>query len=76
MFFARKLFSSLCVVAVVLAALTPVSASLFWALLLPVLFIVGATALVWTERHSEASRVPVSSLSFVDASRAPPLLTR
>jgi hypothetical protein len=68
----RKRFALFCLAAVVLAALTPVSASLFWAILVPLLFVVGAAASAWTERQPEESEIPTFSCLPVIGSRAPP----
>ena len=55
----RKLLMFFCVAAVVLAALTPLSAGLLWAILVPILFLVGTLAFVWSERlPQEKGAVP------------------
>jgi hypothetical protein len=69
----RKLFACFCLVAVLLAALTPVSASLFWAILVPLLFVVGEVSIVWTERQPEESGIPTLAFLPVVASRPPPV---
>jgi hypothetical protein len=69
----RKLLAFFCLVAVVLAALTPVSAALFWAIVVPLLFVVGAAAIVWAERQPQESAVPTLSCLPLIASRAPPI---
>jgi hypothetical protein len=70
---ARKLLASFCLVAVVVAALTPVSAALFWAVVVPFLFVVCAKAMVWAERRPQESAIPTLSGLPVIASRAPPI---
>jgi hypothetical protein len=72
---ARKLIAFFCLVAVLLAAMTPVSAGQFWAVLVPLFFVVGIVAIVWAERQSEQSQIPTLSCLPVTASRAPPLPT-
>jgi hypothetical protein len=69
----RKLLAFFCVVAVLLAALTPVSASLLWAILVPLLFVVGIAQLVSLERRSEENKIPTLSCLPVLPSRAPPI---
>jgi len=71
---ARKLIAFFCLVAVVLAAMTPVSAGQFWAILVPLL-LVGIVAIVWAERQSEQRQIPTLSCLPVTASRAPLLPT-
>jgi hypothetical protein len=70
---ARKLLASFCLVAVVVAALTPVSAVLFWAIVVPLLFVVGDAAIVWAERQPQKGAIPTLSCLPVIASRAPPI---
>jgi hypothetical protein len=72
---ARKLIAFFCLVAVLLAAMTPVSAGQFWAVLVPLLFVVAIVAIVWAERQSEQSQIPTLSCLPVTPSRAPPLPT-
>jgi hypothetical protein len=69
----RKFLAFFCVVAVLLAALTLVSAGLLWAILIPLLFVVGVAQLVSFERQSEENRIPTLSCLPVLASRAPPI---
>jgi hypothetical protein len=69
----RKLLACFCVAAVVLAAMTPVSAGLFWALIVPLWFVVGTVAMVWAERQSEQSLIPTLLCLPVTAARAPPI---
>jgi hypothetical protein len=69
----RKLFACFCLVAVLLAAFTPVCASLFWAILVPLLFVVGAVSIVWSERQPEESGIPTLACLPVVASRPPPV---
>jgi hypothetical protein len=68
----RKALAFFCLVAVLLAAVNPASASLFSAALVPLLFVVGAVAIVWAERQSEKSYSPTLSCLPVIGSRAPP----
>jgi hypothetical protein len=70
---ARKLLAFFCLVAVVVAALTPVSAALFWAVVVPLLFVVGSAAIVWAKRQPQESAIPTLSCLPVIASRAPPI---
>ena len=69
----RKLIAFFCLAAVLLAAMSPVSAGLFPAVLLPFLYIVGPVIIVWAKRQIEESRIPTSSYLPVTASRAPPI---
>ena len=69
----RKLFACFCLVAVLLAAFTPVSASLFWAILVPLLFVVGAVSIAWSEPQPDESGVPTLACLPVVASRPPPV---
>ena len=68
----RKLLVFFCVMVVLLAALTPVSAGLLWAILVPLLFVVGIAELVSIERQPEENRIPTLSCLPVLPSRAPP----
>ncbi len=69
----RKLCVFCCLVAVLLAALTPVSAGLFWAILVPLLFVVGAVSIAWAERQADESGIPTLAFLPVVASRPPPV---
>lgn len=69
----RKLFAFVCLVAVLLAALTPVSAGLLWAILVPLLFVVGAVSIVWAERQPQEIGTPTLACLPIVASRPPPL---
>ena len=69
----RKLLAFFCVVAVLVAALTPVSACLLWAILIPLLFVVGIAQLILIEPQPEEDRIPTLSCLPVLASRAPPI---
>jgi len=69
----RKLFACFCLVAVLLAALTPVSVGLFWAIFVPLLFVVGAVSIVWAERQPDESGIPALACLPVVASRPPPV---
>jgi hypothetical protein len=68
----RKLFLIICVGAILLAALSPVSAGLLWAILVPLLFVVGIATMVWTEPPYEERGIPTCSSLSVIAARAPP----
>jgi hypothetical protein len=68
----RKLFALACLVAVLLAALTPVSAALFWAILVPLLLFVGTAIMVWAEPRPEESGIPTHASFLAITSRAPP----
>jgi len=69
---ARKLIAFFCLAAVLWAAMTPVSAGQFWAVLVPLFFVVGTVTIVWAERQSEQSQIPTLRCLPVTASRAPP----
>lgn len=69
----RRLLAFFCLAVVLLAALTPVSAALFWAILVPLLFVVGMAAALWTEREPNESSIPPLPCFPVIASRAPPI---
>jgi hypothetical protein len=71
----RKLFALACVVAVLLAALTPDSAGLSWAILVPFLLFVGAAIVVWAERQPEESGISSHASLSAITSRAPPFAT-
>jgi hypothetical protein len=70
---ARKLIAFICFAAVLLAAMTPASAGLFPAVLLPFLYIVGLVTIAWAKRQSEENQIPASSCLRVTASRARPI---
>jgi hypothetical protein len=70
----RKLFACFCLVAVLLAALTPVPASLLWAILVPLLFVAGAISIAWADRQPEESEIPALAYLPVVASRPPPVV--
>jgi len=72
----RKLFACFCLVAVLLAALTPVSAGLLWALLVPLLFVVGAVSVAWSEPRPDERGIPTLACLPVVASRPPPVAIR
>jgi hypothetical protein len=72
---ARKLIAFFCLVAVLWAAMTPVPAGQFWAILVPLFFVVSIVAIVWAERQSEESKIPTLLCFPVIASRAPPVPT-
>ena len=61
-----------CLLAVLLAALTPVPAGLFFAILLPLLLFVAAVIIAPLCRESECGNVPAYPFLSVVASRAPP----
>jgi len=69
----RKVFASFCLVAVLLAAFTPVSASLFWAILVPLLFMIGTVSIAWSEPQPDESGIPRFACVPVVASRPPPV---
>ena len=69
----RKLFVCVSLVAVLLAAFTPLSASLFWAILVPLLFVVGAVSIAWSEPQPNESVIPALACLPVVASRPPPV---
>ena len=69
----RKFLTFACLAAVVLAAVTPVSAGLFWAILVPVLLFFDAASIVWAGPQPEDSGTPTFASFCVIASRAPPL---
>jgi hypothetical protein len=68
----RKFLTFLCLAAVVLAALTPVSAGLFWAILVPLLLFFDAAIVLWAEPQPEDSGIPTLVSLYAIASRAPP----
>jgi uncharacterized membrane protein len=68
----RKFLAFLCLAAFVLAALTPVSAGLFWAILVPFLIFFGAAIVIWAEPQPEENRIPPLGSFSAIASRAPP----
>jgi uncharacterized protein (DUF58 family) len=72
MFSVRRLIAFLCVVAVILAAITPAAPGLLWAILVPLLFFVAAAAIAPISRESKNSDAPPFPLISVVTSRAPP----
>ena len=69
---ARQLLAFFCLVAVLVATLSPASAGLCWAILVPLLFVVGTVTVVWSERQVEETGIPELSCLSTIASRAPP----
>jgi hypothetical protein len=71
---ARKLVSFLCLAAVLFAALAPASPGLLWAVVIPLLLLVGTVAVVASVRPDEGTAPP--SLPYLDilTARAPPAL--
>lgn len=69
----RKVFACFCLVAVLLAAFTPVSASLLWAILVPLLFVIGTVPVAWSEPQPDESGIPILACVPVVASRPPPV---
>lgn len=72
MFSLHRLVAFLCLVAVLLAALTSVSPGLFWAILLPLLPFVAAIIIAPIGRERECGNVAAYPFLSVVASRAPP----
>lgn len=68
----RKFLTFVCLVAVVLAAVTPVPAGLFWAILVPLLLFFDAAIVLWAEPQPEDGGIPTLVFSSAIASRAPP----
>jgi len=72
MFSVRRLIAFLCVVAVILAAITPGAPGLLWAILVPLLLFVAAVVIAPIRRESENSDAPAFPFLSVVTSRAPP----
>jgi hypothetical protein len=72
MFSIHRLVAVGCLLAVLLAELTPVPAGLFFAILLPLVLFVPAIIIAPLCRESECDNVPAYSFLSVVASRAPP----
>jgi|CZKR01.1.fsa_nt_gi hypothetical protein len=72
MFSVRRLIAFLCVVAVILAAITPAAPGLLWAILVPLLLFVAAVVIAPISRESENSDAPAFPFLSVVTSRAPP----
>ena len=68
----RKFLASVCIAAVVLAALNPVSTGLFWAILVPLLLFFSTAIVVWADPKPEEGGVPTLDPFSAVASRAPP----
>jgi len=68
----RKLIAFFCLVAVLWAALAPVSTGLLWAIVVPLLFLIEILAVVWAERHTAEKEIPLFFCLVVVAPRAPP----
>jgi hypothetical protein len=68
----RKFLTLVCLAAVLLAALTPVSASLFWAILAPLLVFFRVATIVWAQPQPEDGGVPTLASFSAIPSRAPP----
>jgi hypothetical protein len=68
----RKFLTFLCLAAFLLAALTPASAGLFWAILVPLLIFFGAALVIWAKPQPEDGRLPPLGSFSAIASRAPP----
>jgi hypothetical protein len=68
----RKFLTFVCLAAVMLAALTPVSAVLFWAILVPLLLFVGIATVIWAEPQPKDSGVQTLAFFSAIPSRAPP----
>ncbi len=73
MFSMNRLVAFVFLLAVLLAALTPVPVVLFFALLLPLLLFVTAVVIAPFCRESECGKVPAYPFLSVVASRAPPM---
>jgi hypothetical protein len=71
-----KLLRLSCLVVMLLATLTPVSAALFWLIVIPVLLVIGATLPEWAECPPQENRLLSLSHLSVLTSRAPPSATR
>ena len=68
----RRLLVSICLFAVLLAALNPAAPGLFWALLAPVWLFFGLTQSAALLPLPEAPHLPRSPFRSLDLSRAPP----
>lgn len=72
MFSARRLIAFLCLVAVLLAAITPATSGLFLAILVPLLLFVAAVVIVPIGREPESGDAPAFLFLSIVTSRAPP----
>lgn len=72
MFSARKLLAFVCVVAVLLAAMSPVAPGLYWAILVPVLFCIAVVVLAAKGHEFDDLATPVFPVLLVLVPRAPP----
>jgi hypothetical protein len=70
-FSVRRLIAFLCVVAVILAAMTPAAPGLLWAILVPLLLF-AAVVIAPISRETENSDAPAFPFLSVVTSRAPP----
>jgi hypothetical protein len=72
MFSVHRLVAFVCLLAVLLTALTSFPSGLFWAILLPLLLFVAAIIIAPFGREPECGNVPAYPFLSVVASRAPP----
>ena len=72
MFSARRVIAFLCVVALLLVAMTPAAPGLFLAILVPLFLFVAAVVLAPVDHESEDSHAPAFPFLLVLTSRAPP----
>jgi hypothetical protein len=70
----RKVIGYVFVAAAVVAALTPVSVGLLWAIFVPLLVVIRTMTIGWSDRQPERNDVPLCIYVPVIASRPPPSL--
>ena len=69
----RKLVALFCLATLLLAALTPASSVLLFAIVVPLLLIVGLVAVMPLERQEEGRKAPIFFHLAAIPSRAPPV---
>jgi hypothetical protein len=72
MFSVRRLIAFVCVVAVLLAAMSPVAPGLHWAILVPLLCCIAVVVLVPLNRESNDILTPAFPVLSALVPRAPP----
>jgi hypothetical protein len=70
----RKVIGYLFVATVIVAALTPVSVGLLWAIFVPLLVVIGTMTIGWSDREPEQNDISSSVYLPLIASRPPPSL--
>ena len=72
MLFGRRIALFLCLAAILLVAISPVAPSFLWAIVVPLFLFCAAVVTSPIDRDLENIRVPLSPVTSLLASRAPP----